>query len=160
MDIDTEWRESAERTLSMEESYSLSQPAWISVYAVYVEKGAITSVVDKGKVKLEAGLLRPDNIRALELTRASAGRVATVITAAMCTCPLAHAQVAAGESANAKIVTVDISKEVVVPPVLPEFAPLLSVHVFINVRNRVRTRKMHIRRPLRASRRARSDLKQ
>ena len=57
MDIDTSWRVSAERTLDMERKFTSSHPVSIPVFAVYTEKGSITSVVDSGSVGLEAGVL-------------------------------------------------------------------------------------------------------
>ena len=160
MDINTNWRVSAEKTLDMERKFALSQPRSITVVAVYVERGAITAVVDKGKVCLEDGILEPSDLEPLELTQSTSERTARIMAAAICTCPLTHEQVVAGEGVNMKITPVDLSKAVTVRRVLPKFAPLLSVYVFINTKDRVRTRKMHMRHRLRASRRARSGLKQ
>ena len=160
MDIDTSWRVSAERSLDMERKFTLSHPTSIPVSAVYVEKGAITSVVDGGKVNLEDGVFKPSDIQSLGLTRTTAGRTATITAAALCTCPLSHEEVVEGDAPNVNITPIDLSKAVAVRPVLPSFAPLLSLHVFINVRNRVYTRKVPVRRCLQPSRRVRSSLKQ
>ena len=153
MDIDTAWRVSAERTLAVERKLTTVQPVSIPVVAVYTEKGAITSVVDMGKLSLEAGAFGPSAIGPLGLTRTAAGRTATITAAALCSCPLTHEQVVEGDTVNVKITPVNLCERVAVPPTLPKFVPLLSLHVFINTRNRIYTRKVPIRSRLRASRR-------
>ena len=155
MDLDTGWRENVERCLEMEHQFTLGYPSTVPVSAVYVKDGEITAVVDRGQVNLKDGVLDPSGIRVHEPAQRQ-----VVLAAAMCTCPLTHEEVAAGNAVNMKVVPIDLSKSVMVPRVLPDFASLLSVYIFIGIRPKMQTRKTNVRKRLRASRRVLSNLKQ
>ena len=159
MDIDTRWRQAAEQSLHMENKLTLGHPVSVRVFAVHTEQGAITSIIDKGDVRLDGGVLDPSSVASLNLTRVSGGQRATVVTAAMCACSWSHEQVMSECTPDIETTSIDLSKAVTIPRVLPSFAPLVSIHVFIDVRPKVRTRKANVRQRLRASRRMLSGLK-